>query len=248
MCNIYTLMQHMNRSILIGILSLAGVLTGEAQEFFSTERRDELFTLGVRAGVNTSNRTVASDCGFDYQYQSWGTGFSAGLVADINIRDYVAIQPGVFFESCSGHSTFTSVVPNLVDRDAYVAQSAHRHTYNLNIPVLASFRFNVTDAIRWQIEAGPYVAFLLKSKLQNKELIASRPELENEVPFKGKPASVDFGLKIGTGLEFMSHYYVGVHYEAGLTRAYKNKDLGNNLIRTYGGHTKAWTFTLGYNF
>ena len=55
-------------------------------------------------GVNTSNRTLKSsafpDC---YHHESWGTGFDVGFVAGLNIRDYLAIQPGVFFETRGGN-------------------------------------------------------------------------------------------------------------------------------------------------
>lgn len=217
-------------------------------DFFSTEKSDELFTFGARIGINTSNRTVNKDAAGSYNFQSWGTGFTAGVTASLNIRDYLAIEPGVFFESRSGHSSFTSDAIPTEEGFCYVTQSAHRHTYNLNIPVLASMRFNITNDLRWHVDFGPYVGFTLKSKLDNKELLSTRPDLDNEAPFSAKAAPVDFGFKMGTALELYKKYYVGIHYEAGAVKAYSDQKIGNGMEKIYGGRTKAWNFTIGLNF
>lgn len=237
----------MKRLISAALLSVFTLSAGAA-DFFSTEKSDELFTIGARLGINTSNRTVDKNAAGSYNFQSWGTGFTAGVTASINIRNYLAIEPGLFFESRSGHSSFTSFPIAVENGNYYVTQSAHRHSYNLNIPVLASVRFNVTEGLRWHVDFGPYVAFTLKSKLDNKELLSTRPDLNNEVPFSAKAAPVDFGFKMGTAFEIIGRYYVGFHYEAGAVKAYSDKNIGNGLEKVYGGRTKAWNFTVGYNF
>lgn len=236
------------KHILTTAILIAGSMSAGAADFFSTEECDDLFTLGARIGVNTSNRTVNDDAAGSYNFQSWGTGFTAGVTASINIRNYISIEPGLFFESRSGNSVFTSEPLATPEGICYVTQSAHRHTYNLTIPVLASFRFNVTDDLRWHVDFGPYVGFMLKSKFENKELLSTRPDTYAQPPFDGKIAPVDFGFKMGTAFELMRKYYVGVHYEAGAVKAYKDVSLNNGLEKVYGGRTKAWNFTIGMNF
>lgn len=44
---------------------------------------------------------------------------------------------------------------------------------------------------------------------------------------------------MGTGIQVLDHYYLGVHYEAGCTKVWKHSLAGRN---------KAWTFTIGYDF
>ncbi|MDE7442521.1 MAG: PorT family protein [Muribaculaceae bacterium] len=236
------------KRIFTAIMGAMLALTATAADFFSTEECDDLFTLGARIGVNTSNRTVNPAAAGSYSYQSWGTGFTVGATASLNVRDYLSIEPGIFFESRSGHSTFTSDPIPTEDGLCYVAQSAHRHSYNFTIPVLASVRFNITDALRWHVDFGPYVAFKLKSKLENKELLSTRPDIDNVAPFAGEAAPVDFGFKMGTAFELFRKYYLGVHYEAGAVKAYKDHDLGAGIEKIYGGRTKAWNFTIGLNF
>lgn len=218
----------------------------QGADFLSTETCEKTFDLGVRLGINTTNRTTGTNIGYDRQ--SWGTGFDAGVVADINLRDYISVQPGFFFESRSGSYTFVTAKSNDVDPLYYITQAGHRRSYNFTIPILASLRFNLSDNLRWLVEAGPYVSFVLSSKLINDELVSTGVLTEFAPPFEQKPASADFGLKLGTGLLISDHYYVGVHYEAGLTKAYKDQRFDDVYIRKYGGHTKAWLFTIGYNF
>lgn len=237
----------MKKILLAAALSLTAA-GASASDFFSTGHCDDLFSFGARIGVNTSNRTLKSsafpDC---YHHESWGTGFDIGFVAGINIRDYLAIQPGIFFESRGGNyllmgSGADSALP---DDGSLIAQAGKRRSYNLTVPVMAVFRFNLSDGIRWNVEAGPYVAFVLDSKLTNKSMIVSGTA--EDPMFRQKPAGVDFGFKIGSGLQVLDHYYIGAHYMAGCVGAWKDKTVGN-VTKTYGGLTKGWVFTLGYDF
>lgn len=221
-------------------------LSLQAADFLSAEPAETPFTLGVRLGLNTSNRTLRNMPG--YQKQNWGIGFDAGVVADINIRDYISIQPGFFFESRSGSYIFITPRESAINPLHYVTQAGHRRSYNFTVPVMASLRFNLSDDVRWLVEAGPYVSFVLSSSLRNDELVSTGILPETEPPFEQKPAGADFGLKFGTGIQVFGHYYAGIHYLAGLTRAYKNQPLSDGYSISYEGHTKSWMFTIGYNF
>lgn len=236
------------RNCLLSALLMAFAGSAAASDFFSTEKSDRLFTLGVRAGVNTSNRTVASESMEGYNVQSWGTGTDLGIVADLNFREYFSIQPGVFFESRSGNYTF--VTPFTNDPDSHsVTQAGHLRTYALTIPVLASFHFNITDDIRWDLDFGPYLSFVFGSDLSDKALTSTYDSQTPVTPtFSQKPAGTDFGLKMGTGLRILGHYYVGVHYEAGMTGAWKDLRIDDHNTLSYGGRTKAWVFSIGYDF
>ncbi len=146
--------------------------SSNAADFFSTETPEQLFNLGIRLGVNTSNRTVGSENMPGYNVQGWGTGFDLGVVADINIRDYLSIQPGAFFESRSNTYTFINMVPVYgASTDELMTQAGTFNSYALTIPVLGSVRFNITDDIRWNIDFGPYVSLMFGSKLDRKSVV-----------------------------------------------------------------------------
>lgn len=236
------------KRLLAGALCAMTVAGASAADFFSTEECEDLFTFGARIGVNTSNRTIKDsaypDC---YHNESWGTGFDIGAVASINIRDYIAIQPGFFFQSRGGSYTLMGTARDsaLPDDGSEIAQAGKRRSYNFTIPIMAILRFNLTDDLRWHVEAGPYVSFVLDSSLKNKRFVVNGT---SETPlFMQKAANVDFGVKMGTALQILDHYYVGVHYMAGCIPAWKDREVGN-ITKTYGGLTKAWVFSIGYDF
>lgn len=233
------------RTLITSLLFPVSIFSASAVDFLSTEQSEHLFNIGARAGINTSNRTVGAIPTPGYNRQSWGTGFDAGVVIDLNIRDYIAIQPGIFFDSRSGDYTFVTAEQTGADISR-LTQAGHHRSYNLQIPVIASLRFNLSDAIRWEVDLGPYISFLLDSKMEDKAIAAEgNPTIE---PFAGKASSTDFGIKVGTGLQIARHYYVGVHYVAGCVKAWKNLDLSNNMNFIYGGRIKSWMFTIGYDF
>ncbi len=230
---------------LMALLAL-GSVTASAEDFFSTDPVEKTFTFGARIGINTSNRTMDKQSMMEYNRQNWGTGFDVGFLANINFRNYLTIQPGVFFETRNGNYS----IANIYGTDSYVVQNGDRRTYNLTIPVLASVHFNITDDIRWDVEAGPYVSFVMGSKIDDKLVIFAEDPSDagqNRAEMDMKPKSTDFGLKFGTGLRILDHYYVGVHYMAGLVDGWKDHKVGN-VKYSLGGCTKAWVFTVGYDF
>ena len=227
-------------------ISSTASFTASAAEFFNTDKSPELFSFGVRMGVNTTNRTIKDaafpDC---YNHEDWGTGFDLGVVANIQFRDYLSLQPGFFFESRSGSYTLlgTRAASKLPDDGSEIAQAGKHNSYNFTIPVMAVIGFNVTDDIRWNVEAGPYVAFVLNSKLRDKHFVVNGPS--TEPLFSQKAAPVDFGFKLGSAIELFRHYYFGVHYMAGCVSAWRDLKV-DNYTKTFGGCTKGWMFTIGY--
>lgn len=238
------------RMIAAGAALAAGTLAMQGADFFSTERCANLFDFGVRLGINTTNRTISDDAFPDaYHHENWGLGMNVGVVASLNIRDYLAIQPGFFYEYRSG--TFdimgTRAGSGYEDTGLQIAQAGKRTSHNFTIPVMAVFRFNLTDNIRWNVEAGPYVSFVFSDNMENKYVMSSAPASDYSPLFYSQPAPVDFGIKMGTGLQLFSHYWIGFHYMAGCLDAWERQDLGG-FDKTFGGVTKGWTFSIGYDF
>lgn len=234
------------KRFLTGIICALTVAGASASDFFSTEKSEELFTFGARIGVNTTNRTISGSafpgC---YNHESWGTGFDAGVVASIHFRDYLAIQPGFFFESRSNSYTLMGSPAGTVYHDSEIAQAGRHNSYNFTIPVMAIIGFNVSDEVRWNVEAGPYVAFVLNSKLSNKYFVVDGDF--SEPLFRQKAAGVDFGFKLGTAFQIYDHYYIGAHYMAGCLGAWKDLKF-DTYKKDFGGVTKGWVFSIGYEF
>lgn len=225
--------------ILAASLSLATVSNMEAS-LIDTEMPSSLFNLGLRAGINTSVHTFDSKFFNTWNINSWGTGFDAGVVFDINLRRYLAIQPGFFFESRSGHYSY---VHTFIDENQDItpfSQLGHYCSYYFNIPVMVSLRFSLADNVKWLVEAGPYLQLKLHSSDSENIDVFSGDTYDSPLPEQAKANSSDFGLKLGSGILVNDHYSFSIHYLAGMRDVWKKP--------FNGGRNKAWTFTVGYNF
>ncbi len=215
-------------------------ISASASDFLSTETPEKLLGFGARIGINTSNVTMRDKIFPDYNVNSWGTGFDAGIVADINIRDYIAVQPGFFFQSRTGNYFYAdSDLPDYANIDNSV-QAGHIRAYRFYIPIVASLRFNITEGLRWNVDFGPYVSTNLHSN-EGSRIYYDYYEPDGTLVYNPmRLSAVEFGFKMGTGFRILRHYTVGVHYLAGLTHPWKEGYAG--------GSSKCWTFTIGYDF
>lgn len=228
------------KNIFIAFSVLLGAASMNAQEFFSTEDAPKFFTLGARVGFNTSNTTFNSNIFNKGNKFSWGTGFDIGAVANLNFKDYLAIQPGIFFQSRSGDYAYATDYISILGNKETFFHMGHYRTYNLNIPIMAIIRFNISEHLRWNMEAGPYFQFKIGDSGLDKIVYLQRPPLsEDYEQYRPDYNSFDVGLKLGTALNIYENYYVGIHYLAGLRNAWSMPK---------GGHNKSWTFTIGYDF
>lgn len=237
----------MDRKFFLASLFLVAAVSawGAKPAFFSTEKSDNLFDIGVHLGINTSNRTMAKAVFDEWNVNSWGTGFDIGATVDVNFRDWLSIQPGFFFESRSGNFAYCSSIPESGGSKSYFTQLGHGRSYNFTIPVLAAAHFNLTGDVRLNAECGPYLQFGLNNTFNNKSnyplsVLADGAAVAPEGWGTAKTRSFDFGFRFGTGITVMRHYNFAVHYCAGWLNVWNPSELG--------GRNKAWTFTLGYLF
>lgn len=225
------------RAVLLTALCISSTAAYSA-DFFDTSIPEKAFTLGARIGVNTSNRTITKNVFDRWNQNSWGTGFDLGVIADIHVRDYLAIQPGIFFQSRSGTHTYVNTVfTGAENLRTEMVQYGHDRSYAFNVPILCSVRFNISDDVRWSVDLGPYFSFIMKNDVDQASLPIDPQTLSVQ---EVKARNFDVGVKMGCGLNICEHYYFGIHYLAGGMHPWKLADLG--------GKNKAWSFTIGYDF
>lgn len=235
--------------VLVACASIAG-----AQLRIDISDAERPFNVGVRMGLNTSNLSSNQlDLVPDLHSTSvdWKAGFTGGVVIDIIMRNFFALQPGFFFEtrSCS-----FSHVQQIGDPARLQLMEGTQSSSYFKIPILASFRVLVTDDLEWQMDFGPYFSFGLGGNEKYTYVSPGNDYHGREFKRdyfgdKGFVRSYDWGFKMGMGLSVMKHYYVGIHYEAGcrnvlLPNAYNPEPVLYGLK----GHNKAWDFTIGYTF
>lgn len=232
--------------LLSTLLFIGAFLQAGAADFFSTDDAEQFLTFGARIGINTSNTSVTDKAIKGYNVNSWGTGFDIGAVCDIHFKDFISLQPGFFFESRSNNYTYnhTAVFDETVSN---MVQMGHMRTYRFVIPVVGSLHLNVSDDVRCNVDLGPYIAFGLGSDRNDKSVVISDYNALAISPFTQKPKTTEFGFKIGAGLQVLRNYYFGIHYYGAFTGAWKDYTV-ENIKTTYGGHNKAWVFTVGYDF
>lgn len=198
-----------------------------------------LFTIGARFGINTSNRTVDGNVFDKWSNNAWGTGIDAGIVADMNIRNFISLQPGFFFQSRSGSYAYVSTTAIPGQADDVLSQFGKMRSYNFTIPVMVALHFDLAPAIRWNVEVGPYVQLILKNSLGNGFMYPDEASIASTTYNTAHASKFDFGFKFGTSLTLFSHFNAGIHYMAGALDAWKDG---------LGGRNKAWVFSIGYNF
>lgn len=178
--------------------------------------------FGVRAGVNINSLSYSGDDS-DYDDLKSRAGFHVGAVMDWNVAGDFYIQPGIYFTTRGAKNEYS-------DSDV---DYSYKYTEKLNmsylqIPVLASYRFPVSDAVKIDINVGPYVAIGLGGKVKVEETETYNGDTDTysekydifgkskEDEARGDFKRFDAGLRFGAGVN-IHKFYVGVSYDLGLT-------------------------------
>lgn len=227
----------MKKTLLIVACAVCA-LTASAQRarsssssFFSTEKVDGGVTFGIRAGLNFAN--VSASSGEYSMSPDSRTTFHVGVIADIPLMQSLYIQTGLYLQN-KGYKIEE-------DGDKETAKPMY-----LEIPVLASYRYNFTDALQLQVNFGPYFAYGIGGKMKyewdggdSDEDFFGDYDDEDSAGYK----RFNCGLQIGAGLTLSDHYYLGFAYQFGLTNIYDTPS-GYD----YKEKDRNWMISLGYNF
>lgn len=172
--------------------------------------------FGIKGGVNFSNLYTE-----DVTDENVLTGFNLGAFVEMPLTSAISLQPEVAFSTKGAENEYDN------------ATASGRVKFRLNyIEVPLLLKFNITN--HFNLHAGPYVAFLIDSKITDEDNDGSvnfEQELDDDDLNK-----VDFGLAAGLGLDF-GNIGVGARYNYGLTTVGKE--------RTFLGTT--YTFPDGKN-
>ncbi|MCD8281714.1 MAG: PorT family protein [Prevotella sp.] len=197
---------------------------------------NEGVTWGVRAGFNLSNQH-----GYGENAGS-KPGFHVGVVADIPIiSQYFYVQPGLYYTMKGYKASYSD------SDDGYYWKETEKTTPSfLEIPILLSGRYAFNDKVGVQVDFGPYLAIGIAGKYKDEETETYDGETDTDkydCDYFGDKKGIggkrfDFGLSVGAGVTFVKHYYLGLHYELGLTNAYKYEKIKN----------RNFMISLGYNF
>lgn len=179
----------------------------------------EKVSLGLRAGGNLSCFVI------DNYYTTNRVGFHIGTVVDVPLTSWLYLQPGLY----------------LTQKGAKVKWQDSRHVYSpiyLELPVLASFRYNFTRNLQVQLNVGPYAAYGMGGKADIEWGMGySNNDAGDFFDTGANRNSFDAGVVAGAGVTFY-HIYIGVQYERGLV----------NITKEYNAYNSNFSMSVGYNF
>lgn len=143
----------------------------------------------AKFGMNFSNMTKDSEA-------KALPGFHLGVGMDYGFSENWSLQSGLMISS-KGYK---------YDKDVLGADFKARPIY-LDIPILAAYKFNISDNTKFVINAGPYLAFGLGGK--GKFDVDGAEDIK---VFKGEEgmSRFDLGIQYGIGLEISEHYLVNL--------------------------------------
>lgn len=227
------------KKLLLTMVCAVCALTVSAQRassssstFFSTEKSDQPITVGVRVGMNISNFSG------DVEDLDSRIGFNAGVIVDIPLMQSLYLQTGLFITQKGAKYNF-----EFEKEDGKI----NINPLYLQIPVLASYRYDFSDAAQLQVNFGPYFAYGISGKVKVEDLGKIDFFGDDEDQFGGK--RFEAGLHIGAGVT-ISKFYIGCAYEFGLSDAFDCKNLGgyDGEDDAFKGKNSNFMINVGYNF
>lgn len=164
--------------------------------------------FGIKGGVNFSTFYAK-----DVDNTKMRTGFNAGLFAKLPLSNYIAVQPELYYITKGAEVTYNGT---------FVDGTAGFRLNYIELPIM--FVGNITK--NFNVQAGPYAAFLINGKVKNESNV-------NLFNFEDNLNTDDYntfeaGAAIGAGIDINAVSF-GVRYNLGLTTIGRERTyLGTN--------------------
>lgn len=158
--------------------------------------------IGIKGGINLSNLYTN-----DASKTDMIPGFNAGLFAKIPVTSLLAFQPELSLSTKGATLTYDNLLVN---------GTANFNLTYLELPLLGVI--NVTK--RFNIQVGPYLAYMLDAKVTNKSNV-SLFNFEQNLNVD-KFNRFDAGVAFGAGID-IDAITMGVRYNLGLTKVGKTQ-------------------------
>lgn len=172
----------------------------------------------ARVGMNFSNMTK-------FENTKALPGFQLGVGMDYGFSENWSLQSGLMISS-KGYK---------------VKDYAKVRPIYLDIPILAAYKFNISDNTKFVINAGPYLAFGLGGKCKFDEG-GDYKLFKGEDGEDAEYSRFDLGIQYGIGLEIGDHYLVNLTGQNGFISLFDYPD-GYD-----GDKPKNMTFSIGVGY
>lgn len=186
-----------------------------------------------------------------------GTAWGAGVTAEFGFRDYLGIgtQLNVIFNTNS-----VNVAVSNFNATSVSNVFLHNHYNYINVPVYATFKFNITENLRWNVDAGFYYGYGFSGwqrqaaytstvnelgQLVNRVTVTKPDYFKNPDTFVNSYRRSDAGIHLSTGLIIFRHYRIGLRSTIGLKNV---STVGENGIINPNIHNFNLMMEIGYRF
>lgn len=183
---------------------------------------------------------------------AWGVGFRAKF----NITSFVGIGTELNYLRNTGKMEISTVTTNQVTNN-----SVKNNFRTFNIPIFASFTFNLAPSVKWTADGGLFMSLGIGGKqkvttytaMMNDlgQLITAGPVTQKKDYYKDDNGFLnsyrdfDMGLHLGTGLSFMNKVSIGVRCQFG----FRNVAMSTSTAKvTPNSHNVNIFATAGYIF
>ena len=174
---------------------------------YAPELTKQKLFIGLHGGINFSD---ARDLGAEYVGSvNMLTGFHLGVNATYMFAENFGASVGMFFMN-KGYKY----------KDSDFIEEEKGEFQFFEVPVQATARFDLSDAIALQIMAGPYFSINVGGKTTAGD--------GYDVKFSDRFSTFQLGGQAGFKLIFAKHYAVGADYQYGFGN-YKNQNICVNI-------------------
>lgn len=186
----------------------------------------------VKGGINFSTFG-----GEDINGSQLKLNYQIGVGMDYALSKRLSIQPSVLF----------------ITKGAKYDQSQEKTTLNpqyIELPIMAAYKYRLSDNVKLAISAGPYMAYALGGKykdeiytsetttLVEKNIFGDRNNFENRSLSDNR---FDYGLGVGTTLE-VRNFLIGLNASSGLKKILKD------VSRFKDAKNVCYSLSVGYKF
>lgn len=170
-------------------------------------------SVGIKGGLNLS--TISTDVGSD---KNLIPGFHLGVFNKFAFSETFALQPELLFS--------TKGLKINYDETAIVDGETRFNTYYLDLPIYLVF--NLSEA--FQIQAGPYLSYLLSAKVKTDADVLGFFEIDTEKELDRKNFNAfDYGVSAGISFN-LDPMVIGANYSMGLNPVAKENEPSRHML------------------
>ena len=211
-------------SVAVMLLAFAAIANAQGKLGFTVEAGLNLSKFGGDTSDGESS-LLYGDC-------EMKPGFQIGVMVDVPFTDAIYLKSGLKYTQLGSKSEWKDDNEDTTDKVILGC---------LQLPILFSYRYAISNSIELQGNVGPYLAVALHGKYKYEcDENGHHYESDEDIEFGDEFKRFDFGLVLPSIGVKISNFYVGVSNEIGLINLSADDD--------FKFHNYCFSINVGYTF